>query len=165
MLSTPRRMPWEDKRYCCTILQLTSLLEIVNLSVTSPCLDPLDQVLRPEVGTQVHDLPAPKPDEQESGTNAEPLDTGVGAFVSIAQLLLALAQVVHLLDNLLEHLLNAAELRLDGLELLCRLDGGPVLGVGANVDVELDGAMVVVVASASCNKSEVLVSVQSMKSI
>lgn len=36
---------------------------------------------------------------------------------------------------------HAPQLHLDGLELLGGLDGGPVLGIGADIDVELDGAL------------------------
>lgn len=92
----------------------------------------------PEVCPQVHDLPAPEADQQQGCAEAEPLDAGVGALVGVAQLLLARAQVLHLVDDLGQHLLDAPQLGLDGLELLVGLDGGPVLGVGANVDVELN---------------------------
>lgn len=97
-------------------------------------------MLGAEVGAQVHDLPAPEADEQPRGADAEPLDARVGALVGVAQLLLARAQVVHLAHNLGRQLLDPAQVRFDGLELLRRLDGRPVLGVGANVDVELDVA-------------------------
>lgn len=99
-------------------------------------------MLGPEVRPQVHNLPRPQNNEQPGRPDAEPLDTVVCALVGVAQLLLALAQVVHLADDLGGELLDAAQLGLDGLELLCGLDGGPVLCVGANVDVELDGAEV-----------------------
>lgn len=97
-------------------------------------------MLGPEVRAQVHNLPPPQPDEQPRGGHAEPLDARVGALVGVAQLLLAGAQVVHLADDLAGELFDAAELGLDGLELLGGLDGGPVFGVGADVDVEFDGA-------------------------
>lgn len=97
-------------------------------------------MLRPEVRPQVHNLPGPKTDEQPCGADAEPLDTGVCRLVGVAELLLALAEVLHLADDLASELLDAAELGLDGLELLRGLNGGPVLCVGTNVDVELDGA-------------------------
>lgn len=42
------------------------------------------------------------------------------------------------MDDFASKFLDAAQVGLDGLELLVGLDGGPVLGVGANVDVELD---------------------------
>jgi hypothetical protein len=100
----------------------------------------LDEVLGSKVGTEVHDLPSPEADEQPRGTDAEPLDTGVCALVGVAQLLLARPQVLHLAHNLGGGLFDASQLGLHGLELLGGLDGGPVLGVGANVDVELDGA-------------------------
>lgn len=99
-------------------------------------------MLGPEVRPQVHNLPCPQNNEQPGRSDAEPLDTVVCALVGVAQLLLALAQVVHLADDLGGELLDAAQLGLDGLELLGGLDGGPVLCVGANVDVELDGAEV-----------------------
>ena len=41
---------------------------------------------------------------------------------------------------LADRLLEAAQVRLDGPQLLRRLDRRPVLGVGANVDVQLDVA-------------------------
>lgn len=97
-------------------------------------------MLGAEVGAEVHDLPGPEADEQPGGADAEPLDAGVCALVGVAELLLALAQVLHLLDNLTRHLLDAAQVGLDGLELLVGLDGGPVAGVGANLDVELNVA-------------------------
>lgn len=106
-----------------------------------PSFSGLDQVLRSEVGTQVHNLPPPEANEEQGGADAEPLDAGVGALVGVTQLLLARAQVVHLAHDLANHLLNAAQLGLDGLQLLGGLDGGPVLGVGADVDVELDVAV------------------------
>lgn len=98
-------------------------------------------MLGAEVGAEIHDLPDPEADEQPGGADAEPLDAVVGALVGVAELLLALAQVVHLLDHLGRHLLQAAQVGLDGLELLGGLDGGPVLGVSADVDVELYGAV------------------------
>lgn len=97
-------------------------------------------MLGAEVRTQVHNLPRPKTDEEPGGADAEPLDTGVGALVGIAQRLLAVTQILHLVDNLGCHFLDTAQVGLDGLKLLGSLDGGPVLGVGADVDVELNVA-------------------------
>jgi hypothetical protein len=54
--------------------------------------------------------------------------------------LLTRTQVLHLGHDIGNHLLNAAEVCLNGLELLLRLDAVPVAGVGANVDVKFDGA-------------------------
>lgn len=99
-------------------------------------------MLGTEVRTQIHDLPCPEANEDPRSADAEPLDAVVGALIGVAQLLLAAAQVVHLADNLARQLLDAPQLRFDGLELLGGLDGGPVLGVGANVDVEFDGSSV-----------------------
>lgn len=98
----------------------------------------LDQVLGTEVGAQVQDLPDPQTDEQPGGGDTEPLDARVCALVGVAQAHLASAQVLHLANHLGRKLLKATQLRLDGLELLGGLDGVPVLGVGTNVNVELD---------------------------
>lgn len=97
-----------------------------------------DQVLGAEVGAQVHNLPRPEANEEPRGSHAEPLDTCVGALVGVTQLLLAGAQVFHLTNHLTRHLLDAAEVSLDRLELLVGLDSGPVAGVGTNVNVELN---------------------------
>lgn len=94
----------------------------------------------PEVRPQVQDLPDPEHDQDEGGAEPEPLDPVVGALVGVAQLLLARPQVVHLAHDLGDHLLHTAKVRLDRLELLGGLDRGPVLCVGADVDVEFDVA-------------------------
>lgn len=93
-------------------------------------------MLGSEVGSEVHDLPAPERDQQQRGTYPEPLNAGIRALVGVAQLLLARPQVVHLADDIRDGLLDAPQLRLDRLQLLRRLDRGPILGVGADVDVE-----------------------------
>lgn len=54
--------------------------------------------------------------------------------------MLSCAEVFHLSDKLASDFLDAAELSLNRLELLGGLDGGPVLGVGADVDIELNMA-------------------------
>jgi len=95
-------------------------------------------MLRPEVGAQVHDLPDPEGDQQEGSRKAEPLDARIGALVGVAQLLLAQTQVLHLVDDLGHQLLDAAQLRLNRLELFRGLDRRPVLGVRADVHVQLD---------------------------
>lgn len=77
----------------------------------------------PEVGPQVHDLPRPERDQQEGGHESKPLHTGVGALIGVAELLFADAEVVHLVDHLRNHLLDASQLRLDRLQLLRGLDG------------------------------------------
>jgi len=93
-------------------------------------------MLRPEISPQVHNLPGPQPNKQPSSAHAKPLDASIRALVGISQLLLPRAEVVHFLDNLGHHLLHAAEFGLYGFELFGGLDGGPVLSVGADVDVE-----------------------------
>ena len=98
----------------------------------------LDEMLGAEIGAEVHDLPGPEADEEPGGADAEPLDARVCALVGVAELLLAAAEVLHLLDDLGGELLDAAQVGLGGLELVVGLDGGPVAGVGANLDVELD---------------------------
>lgn len=97
-------------------------------------------MLGPEIRPQVHNLPDPKPNEDPRGRDAEPLDAGIGALVGITELLLPHAKVFHVAHNLLGLLVDTTQVRLDGLQLLRRLDGAPVLGVGADVDVELDAA-------------------------
>lgn len=94
----------------------------------------------PEVRPEVHNLPPPKSNEEEGSGHAEPLDTVVGALVGITELLLTSAQVIHLANNLADQLLDTAQIGLEWLKLLGGLDSGPVLGIGANVDIELDVA-------------------------
>lgn len=102
-------------------------------------MQPLDKERHePEVCAQVQNLPHPQRHQDDGGAKPKPLDTGVGALVGVSQLLFPGSQVIHLADDLDHHLLHPAQISLDGLELLGGLDGGPVLGVGANVDVELD---------------------------
>ena len=95
-------------------------------------------MLGSEVGSEVHDLPGPETDEEPSSSDTEPLNTVVGALVGISELLLSGAKVFHLGNKLAGDLLDTAELSLDRLELLGGLDSGPVLGVGAYVDIELN---------------------------
>lgn len=100
----------------------------------------LDKMLGSEVGTEVHDLPAPETNKEPGCSDTKPLDTVVGALVGVSELLFSGAEVLHLGHELAGDLFDTAELSFDGLELLSRLDGRPILGVGANVDVELDVA-------------------------
>lgn len=92
----------------------------------------------PEVSPEIDNLPGAEPNQHAHGAKGEPLHALIGALVGIPQLLLARPEVFHLADNLLHHLLDTAEVGLDGLELLLALDAGPITRVGANVDVELD---------------------------
>lgn len=100
----------------------------------------LDEMLAPEVGTKVHDLPSPKPNKHTHSTQRKPLDPLICTLVGIPKLLLATPQVIHLRDNLSNNLLDPPELRLNWLQLVGGSNGIPVLGIGANVNVELDVA-------------------------
>lgn len=95
-------------------------------------------MLRAEVSAQVDDLPCAQPNQHAHGAKSKPLDSLVGALVGITQTLLAGAEVVHLSHDIGNHLFDAAKVGLNGLELLLGLDAGPVAGVGANLDVELN---------------------------
>lgn len=101
----------------------------------------LDQMLRPEVRAEVHNLPRTQSHEHAHGADSKPLDTLVCALVRISQLDLTTSQVVQLSDNLRGNLTDPLELCLHRLQLLAGLNGVPVLGVGADVDVQLDVAV------------------------
>ena len=94
----------------------------------------------PKIRSQVHNLPSPQSDQHAHCAKRKPLDALVRALIRISELLFADAQVLHFLHDLVDRLLDPSQLRLDGLQFLGRLDGGPVAGVGANVDVQLDVA-------------------------
>lgn len=95
-------------------------------------------MLRPEVGAQVNNLPSTKTDQHTHSSESEPLHTLIGALVGITETLLTGTEVVHLGDDVGDHLLDAAEVSLDGLQFLLGLDAGPITGVGADLDVEFD---------------------------
>jgi hypothetical protein len=98
---------------------------------------PLNQMLRPEIGPQVHNLPRTQRHQYAHGPNRKPLDALIGTLIRITQLHLTTPEIVHLGHDLADDLLDASQLAFDRFELLVGLDGGPVLCVGANVDVEL----------------------------
>ena len=98
----------------------------------------LDEMLRPEVSPQVDNLPSSQTNEHTHGTEREPLHPLVGTLVCITQTLLTRAEIIHLCDDLGDHLLEAAEVGLNGLELLLRLDGGPIAGVSADLNIKID---------------------------
>lgn len=95
-------------------------------------------MLRPEVGAQINNLPRTKTNQHTHSSESEPLHTLVGALVGITKTLLTGTEVVHLGDDVGDHLLDAAEVGLDGLQFLLGLDAGPIAGVGANFDIEFD---------------------------
>jgi hypothetical protein len=92
----------------------------------------------PEISPQINNLPSPEPNKHTHSPESEPLHTLISALIGIAQTLLTRTQVLHLGNDISDHLLDAAEVCLDGLELFLGLDAVPVAGVGANVDVEFD---------------------------
>lgn len=120
-------------------LQTSSLNKMLRPGSLLALLQPLAAAADPpEIRPEVHNLPRPESNEQESSREAKPLDARVGALVGVAELLLAGTEVVHLGNHFGHHLFDAAQLRLDRLELLGGLDGRPVLCIGANIDIELD---------------------------
>lgn len=92
----------------------------------------------PKVSPEIYDLPNTQSDQHPHSAKSKPLHALVGALVGIPQLLFAGPQVLHLVDNLRHHLLNTTQISFNGLELLRGLNAGPVTGVGANLDIELD---------------------------
>lgn len=113
--------------------QFSQTLFLTYTIPLNPCT--LNQMLRPKVRTQVQNLPAAQRDEQPGGAETEPFNAGVCALVGVAQAMLARAEIVKLVDDFADSLLDTTQVRLDRFELLGRLDGGPVFGVGANVNV------------------------------
>ena len=94
----------------------------------------------PEISPQVHDLPRAQPHQHPHRPKRKPFDALIGALVRVPKLLLPRPEVVHLSDNLPDQLFDASQLRLDRLQLLLRLDGRPVSGVGADVNVQFNVA-------------------------
>lgn len=108
-------------------------------------------MLAPEITPQVDDLPGTQANQHQHGQISKPLYTVVCALICVPQLLLPGAQVVHLGDDLADDFFKTAEFGLNRLELLTSLDGGPVLGVGADIDVEFNVAGGVQVAGGLCS--------------
>jgi len=101
----------------------------------------LDQMLRPEVRSEVYNLPRTQCHQHAHGGNGEPLDTLVRALVGISQPDLTSSQVVQLGDNLRGNLADPLELCFNRPQLLSGLNGVPVFGIRTNVDVQLDVAV------------------------
>jgi hypothetical protein len=89
----------------------------------------------PEISPQINNLPRAQSHQHAHGPQRKPLDPLVRALIGVAQLLLAHAQVLHFLHDLIDAGLDAPQLRVDGLELLGGLDRRPIARVGADVDV------------------------------
>lgn len=100
----------------------------------------------PEISPQINNLPHAQTHQHPHSAKREPLDPLIRALIRITQLLLSRPQVLHLAHNLGDHLLDAAQVRLNGFELLLDLNAGPIAGVGADVNVEFDRAAGVGVA-------------------
>ena len=95
-------------------------------------------MLGSEVSPQVHNLPSSQTDQHTHRAEREPLHSLVGALVGVAETLLAGSEVIHLGDDVSDHLLETSKICFHRLELLLRLDAGPVTGVGANFNIEID---------------------------
>lgn len=115
--------------------------ENLEKETTPKCMyTDLNKVLRPEISPQIDNLPRPKTNQHAHRPKRKPLHPLVGALIGITQSLLPRPQVLHFRDDVGNNVFNAAKVCLDGLELLLRLDAGPVAGVGADLDVEFDFA-------------------------
>jgi hypothetical protein len=123
-------------------IPLKALLSPKPLHVLACVLQHLDEMLAPEVGPQIDNLPRAQAHQHGHSAQRKPLDPLIRALIRISQLLLPGPQVIHLRDNLANRLLDASQFRLNRLELLARGNGVPVLGIGAYIDVELDVARV-----------------------
>lgn len=99
-----------------------------------------NKMLRPEISTQVNNLPSTQPSQHAHSTKSKPLHALICALVRITQLLFADPQVIHFGDNIADHFFDSAQIGLDRLELFLDLDAGPVTGVGADFDIEFDFA-------------------------
>lgn len=95
-------------------------------------------MLAPEICAQVYNLPCSERYQHSHSEECKPLHTLVGALICVPQLLLSPPQVIHLLHNLADDFFDTAEFRFDGLQLLAGLDGGPVLRICADVDVQFN---------------------------
>lgn len=95
----------------------------------------------PEVSAQIDNLPRTQPSQHTHGTEGKPLDALVGTLICISKLLFPGAQIIHLRNDFGDEFLDTTQFHLDRLELLAGLDGGPILCVGANINVEFDVAV------------------------
>jgi len=100
----------------------------------------LDQMLRAEVSAQIHNLPRTQRNQHTHRPNRKPLHPLIRTLIRIPQLHLPRPQIVQLVHHFIRNLRHTPELGFHGFQLLASLDRGPVLGIGADVDVELHGA-------------------------
>lgn len=95
----------------------------------------------PKVSPQVNNLPSPQPDQHSHCPECKPFNTLISTLIGIPQSLLTSSEIFHFLDNLANQFFDAPKIRLDGLELFLSLNGGPVTRIGADVDIEFNGAV------------------------
>lgn len=100
-----------------------------------------DEMLAPEIRPQINNLPSSQRHQNTHGPQTEPLDPLVRALIRISELHLSCPQIIHLLYNLLRALADPPQFRFHGFQLLASLDSAPVLGVRADIDVQLDTAV------------------------
>lgn len=104
-------------------------------------------MLTPKVRPQINNLPHSQPNQHAHSTESKPLNALIRALIRIPQLLLSAPEIIHLNHNLANNFFDATQFGFDGFELLAGLNGGPVFGVGADVNVEFDAAEWVDVAA------------------
>ena len=97
---------------------------------------------KPKVRPEINNLPRAESTQHTNRAESKPLNAVIRRLISISKPLLSMSEVLHLMDKLADQLLDSAQLNLDRLELLRRLDLAPVLGVGTDLDVQLDVPLV-----------------------
>jgi hypothetical protein len=106
----------------------------------------------PKIRPQIDNLPRSQPNQHTHSPKRKPLDALVRALIRISQLLLPRRQIIHLIHNLGNNLLHAAQVSLDRLEFLLGLNGRPVAGIGADFNIEFYRAEGI--AANVCGKTE-----------
>ena len=129
---------YSNSPYAATHKTRNEKCKIPNAMIPAKSFVVSDKVLGAEVSAEVDDLPRAQSNQHADRAKGEPLDSLVGALVGITETLLTGTQIVHLSHNIGNHLFDAAEVGLDGLELLLGLNAGPIAGIGANFNIELD---------------------------
>lgn len=97
-----------------------------------------DMMNRPEIRPKVDDLPHSQANQHSHCSNGKPFHSLISALVCVTKMLLSLAKVVHLHNNLADHLFDPAKVRLDRFQFFPGLDRTPVLGIRSYVDVEFN---------------------------